>query len=409
MAAVRFNPTRLDRRVSLDDAMTANVEPNTPLRGVAPRKVAIVASLAFSLTNFRLLLLKRLVEAGHEVIAFAPDHDATVTRTLEGIGVSFVRISMARASLNPLSDLCTLIVLWRQFRRLKPDTILAYTMKPIIYGCLAGRLAGVPYRFALVTGLGYVFTNTERTARVALVRLVSILMYRLALGGASKVFVYNSADAELFRLNRIIRDVSRLELIPGSGVDFNHYTRSDPPLEPFTFLLIARLLRDKGVLEYVQAARNLHRRRPEVRVQLLGPFDPNPSGLSEADIDKLVAEGGVEYLGVTRDVRPFLAQCTVFVLPSYREGVPRTVLEAMATGRAIITTDAPGCRETVVDGENGILVPPRDSLGLAKAMETLAAEPELAARMGRRSHELARERFDVHIVNQKLLGAMELI
>ncbi len=376
----------------------------------ASRRIAVVASLTRSLTNFRLELLKSMIAAGHEVVALAPENDPVVERTLDAIGVKFIRIPMARTGLNPLADLYTLFILWWHFRRLKPDTTIPYTMKPIIYGCLAGRLAGVQHRFALITGLGHVFADAIPSMRTTLLRRISISLYRLALGGAEKVFVYNDADAEDVRQNRMIRDCSRLELVPGSGVDLELFTCSDPPLEPVTFLLIARLLRDKGVVDYLEAARELRRRRLDVRIQLLGPFDPNPAGLCRADIDAWVAEGVVEYLGETRDVRPYLAGCTVFVLPSfYREGIPRSILEAMATGRAIITTDAPGCRDTVLEGQNGFIVPPRDHVSLAKAMEVFVRDPELAIKMGQRSYELARERYDVHAINRQLLSAMALI
>lgn len=399
------------RITSTGGVCVASVTDSGQLQAVSsPRRVAVIASLTYSLTNFRLYLLKRMAEAGHEVTAFAPDQDSKVVETLQDIGIRFVQIPMARTGLNPLSDLHTLFALWREFRRLKPDTILPYTMKPIIYGCLAGLLSGVPNRFALVTGLGHVFSDHEAGLRVKIVRSLSVWLYRLALIGVKRVFVYNDADANDFRKYRLIGNLSLIEHIPGSGVKLDDYGESEAPLEPVTFLLIARLLREKGVLEYVEAARLLHSKYPGARVQLLGPVDPSPSGLSRARVDQLAEEGIVEYLGVTTDVRPYLAKCTVFVLPSYyREGIPRTILEAMATGRAIITTDAPGCRDTVVNGENGLLVPPRDARALAAAMEALCADPELAARMGKRSRELAGERFDVEIVNQKLLSAMGLI
>ena len=372
------------------------------------QRIAVVASFTRSLTIFRFELLKSMVGAGHEVIAFAPEDDEEVQRALASIGVRFVRIPMARTGLNPLADLRTLLVLWGHFRRLKPDTILPYTMKPIIYGGLAARLAGVPHRFALVTGLGHVFADAKPSRRMALLRHVAIQLYRLALAGTELVFVYNQADADEICRRRMVRSRADLELVPGTGADLDHFLRSNPPLKPVTFLMIARLLREKGVVEFVEAARQLRRRRPEVRVQLLGPLDSNPSGLSQADIDAWSEEGVVEYLGETRDVRPFLAGCTVFVLPSYREGMPRAVLEAMATGRAVITTDAPGCRDTVLEGQNGFIVPPRDHARLAEAMESFALEPELAIRMGQRSYELARERYDVHAINRQLLSAMAL-
>lgn len=382
-----------------------------PARGLSrrPRRIAIVAGLAYSLTNFRLQLLEAMVAAGHEVTAFAPEHDAQVVRTLEQIGVRFVQVPMARTSLSPLGDLRTLLALWRHFRRLKLDVVLPYTMKPIIYGCLAARLAGVPHRFALITGLGSVFADSASSARDTLVRNLSVLLYRVALVGTERVFVYNDADLHEAKELRFIRDPSRIVLVPGTGVDLDRFQRSSPPAGTMTFLLIARLLREKGIVEYVEAARRLKQRFPNVRFQLLGPFDTNPSGISRAEVDTWAAEGAIEYLGETRDVRPFLAECSVFVLPSYyREGIPRTILEAMATGRAILTTDMPGCRDTVANGENGLVVAPRSADALAKAMAQFIENPDLAVQMGHRSHELVRERFDVHAVNRLLLTEMSL-
>ena len=375
----------------------------------APRCVAVVASLTLSLTNFRLELLSRMVEAGHDVIAFAPENDAEVIGILQDIGVRFIQIPMTRTGLNPLADLRTLFVLWRHFRRIQPDTVLAYTMKPIIYGGLAARIAGVPRRFALITGLGHVFRDAWPSGSMALVRRISVWLYRLSLAGAERVFVYNDADAADVRDCRMIADLSRIMAVPGSGVDLDRFRRSDPPHNPPVFLLIARLLRDKGIVDFVDAARRLRHNHESVRFQVLGPFDPNPTGISRAEVDGWVAEGVIEYLGEKRDVRPYLIACSAFVLPSYyREGIPRTILEAMATGRAIITADTPGCRDTVENGENGLLVPPRQPEKLADAMETLLLRPELFAEMGARSHRLVCERFDVHAVNRILLGEMGL-
>lgn len=347
---------------------------------------------------------------GHKVIAFAPEDDAPVIKTLGDIGVEFVQMPMARTSLNPLGDLHTLYFLWRQFRKHKPDVVLPYTMKPIVYGCLAGRLAGVKERFALVTGLGHVFSDPEPKGKAALVRWISVRLYRLALGGVNKVFAYNDADKADIISHRLMSAQTPLIMVPGSGVDLDLYRRSPVVADPPVFLLIARLLRDKGVVEFVEAARALKARYPDVRFQLLGPFDPNPAGISKADVDAWVGEGAVEYLGETDDVRPYLADCSAYVLPSYyREGIPRTILEAMAIGRAIITADNPGCRDTVEQGRNGLIVKPRDHADLAKAMETLIKDPDLIGKMGAASHQLASERFDVHAVNRLLLGEMGLL
>ena len=367
--------------------------------------IAVVASLTLSLTNFRLELLKRMAAEGHRVVAFAPENDQRVIDTLQAIGVAFVHTPMARTSLNPFADLKTLLFLRRRFRELRPDCVVPYTMKPIIYGLLAARLSGVQNRFALVTGLGHVFSHPEPKGKAALVRWISVRLYRAALGGVRKVFVYNDADRADMIDHRLMDAKTPLIMVPGSGVDLELYRRSPVVADPPVFLMIARLLRDKGVGEFVEAARLLKARHPAVRFQLLGPFDPNPAGISEAQVDAWVREGIVEYLGETDDVRPYLADCSAYVLPSYyREGIPRTILEAMAVGRPIITTDCAGCRDTVDEGRNGLLVRPREPRDLARAMERLIDNPDLFGRMGEVSHQLARERFDVHAVNRLLLG-----
>ena len=223
------------------------------------------------------------------------------------------------------------------------------------------------------------------------------------------VFVYNDADAADIRNHRMVRDNTLMTMIPGSGVDLEHFAFSPPPRGAPVFLLVARLLRDKGIVEYVEAARIVRRSFPEARFQLLGHFDSNPTAISRAEIDAWVGEGSLEYLGTTQDVRPYLAACTAFVLPSYyREGIPRSILEALAVGRPIITTDLPGCRDTVQPGVNGFTVEARSFTRLADAMMAFAREPELAQQMGRKSRELAETKFDVHMINRMLLTRMQL-
>ncbi|WP_425336094.1 glycosyltransferase family 4 protein [Sinorhizobium numidicum] len=372
--------------------------------------IAVVASLTVSLTIFRLELLKRLAGAGHEVIAFAPERDPRVEQALAQIGVRFVRIPMARTGLNPLDDIRTLWSLHKHFKRLKPDMILPYTMKPIIYAGIAARLLGVKERCFLVTGLGHVFSDAAgHSFKAWVIRHLCVRLYRLALRGAKVVFVYNEADAEDIRRHRMLQDNQSPTMIPGSGVDLDHFTFSRPPRGGPVFLMIARLLRDKGVVEYVEAARILRRSFPDAKFQLLGHFDSNPTAISRDEIDGWVREGILDYLGTTEDVRPHLAACSVFVLPSYyREGIPRSILEALATGRPVITTDLPGCRDTVHPGENGMAVRARDAAALADAMATFAKHPELAEKMGERSRKIAEARFDVHAVNGMLLDSLQL-
>jgi len=373
------------------------------------KRIVVVASLTRSLVNFRLELLKAMVGAGHEVIALAPDEDEEALADLSRIGVKFQRIPMARAGTNPLSDLRTLQALYRQMLQLAPDILLAYTMKPIIYGGLAARLAGVQQRFALFTGFGFIFSDGMKGLRPAILRRLSVSLYRSALVGCEAVFAYNDADVSDIRHHAMVTPATPMIIIPGSGVDLALFAASPPPPGPPVFLLIARLLREKGISEFAAAARILKEKYSAARFQILGPFDPSPLAISKAEMDRWTSEGAVEYLGETRDVRPYLTASTVFVLPSYyREGIPRSALEALATGRPIITTSAPGCRETVIDSENGFQVAPRDVEGLAAAERAFLEDEGLATRMGARSRKFAEERFDVHKVNDILLEAMGL-
>jgi glycosyltransferase involved in cell wall biosynthesis len=316
---------------------------------------------------------------------------------------------MARAGLNPLHDLKTLAALWWALRKFSPDVILCYTMKPVIYGLTAAQLAGTKERHALITGLGYIFSGDDIGKRRSLMRRIATGLYRIALRGNGRVFVYNEADEEDIRLGRMVKDPKRIVRVPGSGVDVQRFIFRDVPAGAPVFLIVARLLRDKGLREFAQAAKALRAAGAQARFQILGPMDPGPLSISQQEVDRWAIEAGIEYLGETSDVRPYLAASTVFVLPSiYREGIPRSILEAMATGRAIITTDMPGCRDTVMDGENGFIVPPRDPVALTAAMRRFIDDPSLAQRMGRRSVEIAHKRFDVHAVNQLLLSEMNL-
>ncbi|MDB5524073.1 MAG: glycosyl transferase family protein [Rhizobium sp.] len=402
------------KRNVTSQAMRADADLTGPLHfdaPILPRKIAVVASYTPSLTNFRLELLKRMVEAGHSVTAFAPEDDPVVKADLTSIGVDFVLMPMARTGLNPVEDFATLSFLIRQFRRLQPDMVLPYTMKPIIYAGIAARIAGVGHRCFLVTGLGHVFSDAGAASfKGRLVRMFSVLLYKLAFSGAHVVFAYNNADDEDLRRHNMLKDKSLIELVPGSGVDLQHYHFSEASEGRPKFLLVARLLKDKGILEYVEAARIVKRSFPDAEFRLLGHFDPNPTAISREDITSWVEEGVIDYLGETRDVRPFLADCNVFVLPSYyREGIPRSILEALSSGRAVITSDLPGCSDTVEHGVNGYLVPPRNAQRLANAMLEFVRDPKRARTMGRSSRELAERKFDVHQVNHQLMRRMGLL
>lgn len=370
-------------------------------------RVLVLASFAPSLINFRGQLIADMVQAGHEVVASAPGSDDAVAAQLAARGARYQPAPIQRTGLNPLFDVWSIARLTGLLRELRPEVLFSYTHKPVIYGSLAARLARVPQVFAMITGLGYAFTEGRQLGRCVL-REVTTRLYRTSLRSAAGVFFQNPDDLAEFRRLAIVSDRHRLIRVNGSGVDVDRFAYAPPASGPPTFLLIARLLRDKGIGEYVEAARLLRARHPQARFRLLGAADTNPAAIAPAEIERWHAEGVIDYLGEAPDVRPFLHDSTVYVLPSYREGTPRTVLEAMACGRAVITTDAPGCRETVTPGDNGFLVPVGDAPALAEAMERFILEPELARSMGLRSRALAEEKYDVRRVNAVMLGAMGL-
>lgn len=370
--------------------------------GKKPR-ILVLAGLAPSLINFRGTLLQALVRAGMDVVCTAPEADAKVAGALADLGARYVPVAVRRNQIGVWNDLRYALALYGLFRRERPDLVLAYTAKPVIYGLSAARLAGIRSRHALITGLGYAFTPGEGERRP--IRAIVQRLYRHALSGARKVFFQNPDDRDEF-LRRGLVSAEQVCVVNGSGVDLLHFSVAPVPSPPASFLLIARLLADKGVREFVDAARQVRAQVPEARFVLVGPTDPNPAAISPDELAQWCREGVVEYGGVMKDVRPFVAQCTAYVLPSYREGTPRTNLEAMAMGRPIITTDAPGCRETVEQGVNGFLVPPKDAAALAAAMMQFVRDPALAARMGAASRHQAEQKYDVHKVNAVMLREM---
>jgi len=365
----------------------------------------MIAGLAESLINFRGPLIAALQARGLEVHVAAPDMPAKcpIRAQLAALGLGVHSIPMGRTGTNPLGDLRAMVAMWALMRRLKPDFVMGYTIKPVIYGSLASWMARVPRRFALITGLGYTFQGEGQ--RGGLSELVQRL-YTLALARVHLTFFQNPDDLALFRQRSILAEQMPACVLNGSGVDVESFAAIPVPTGPIRFLLIARLLGDKGVREYVQAARQLRRQYPEVRFALVGWIDSNPNAILQSELDAWIADRSIEFIGRMSDVRPAIAACSVFVLPSYREGTPRTVLEAMAMGRPVITTDAPGCRETVIDGENGFLVPVKSVDALIEAMEQFVVDPELALRMGARGREIAEEKYDVHKVNAVILNAM---
>jgi glycosyltransferase involved in cell wall biosynthesis len=331
--------------------------------------ILVLGSLAASLKNFRGALIETLVGRGYEVHAAAPSlrADNETCDWLKQMGVAAHDVSLSRTGLNPVADIKLFWQLYRLKRSLKPQIFLGYTAKAVIWGILAAWLAQVPQRVALVTGLGYAFTG-EAQGRRTVIKRIARSLYALALRRATLVLFQNEDDRRDFRCLGILPDSVPSGIVYGSGVDIRHFADTPIPDGPVVFLMIARLLGDKGIREYVEAARCLRQDWPNVQFHLVGGIDSNPDGITEQEVVGWHDNGWIIWAGETRDVRPAITACHVYVLPSYREGTPRTVLEAMSMGRPIITTDAPGCRDTVDDGINGIIVPVADAIALQAAM-----------------------------------------
>lgn len=371
------------------------------------KTIAIISNQAFSLVNFRGPLIRELVSDGMVVYALAPDFDDELREQVAALGAKPIAYSLDRTGMNPLHDTINTLRLAALLRRMKPDVTLGYFIKPVIFGTLAAWVAGVPRRIAMIEGLGFVFTPSggELSWRRQILRRLVLWMYRISLSRAHCVIFLNPDDADDFRKYGVVHD-DKAVILGGIGVDLEEWPMAPPVTKPVTFLLAARLLREKGIPDYVEAARIVKAHRPQTRFLLLGGLDKNPGALSQVEVQSWVDEGLLEWPGHVR-VQPWLAQASVYVLPSYyREGVPRSTQEAMAMGRPVITTDVPGCRETVVEGENGYLVPPRDPVALADAMIRFVDNPALIESMGAASRRLAQERFDVREINQRLCALL---
>jgi glycosyltransferase involved in cell wall biosynthesis len=338
--------------------------------------VVLVASLAESVSNFRAPLVRELVARGIRVIAVAPDLDDKSRAAIRALWAEPALVPFARTGMNPFADARGIFALYRFFRQHRPQAVLAYTAKPVNYGLLAARFAGVPVRAAMITGLGYAFTEGQEPRR-RVARFAAGALYRCSLPQATSLIFQNPDDVALFRSVGILRGSSPVNLVNGSGVECGHYASTALPGVPH-FLMVARLLKDKGVREYAEAARQLRRAVPHAITSLAGWIDSSPDAVTQAELSAWQADG-LNFLGRLSDVRPAISQASVVV-------------------RAIITTDAPGCRETVVHGVNGLLVPPRDAGALARAMTELAGNPARVAAMGRESRRIAEEKYDAKAV-----------
>ena len=367
---------------------------------LSTKTIILCCNTTFGVANFRAGAIRALVAQGHRVIVIAP-RDGYVD-AIEAMGARFEHWQLSGRSTNVLGELASLVRLIRLYRRLRADIAFHFTIKAVLYGAIAGKLSGTPF-VSVVTGLGYVFMNETPLSALAM------RMYRMTLRWSKRLWLLNADDHDALVRKRLIAPELQVEVLPGEGIDLAHFALSPMPSrsnpDETILLMIARLLTDKGVVELVQAARRIRARRPNVRVQILGSIDSdNPTAISPAQVEAWCIEGVIEHLGACRDVRPFIANADAVVLPSYREGLPRALLEACAMGRPVIATDVPGCRDLVADRESGYLCRVRDAADLAARIEDfLALDPSQREAMGRHGRRLVEERYDERYVVEKYL------
>ena len=350
--------------------------------------------------SHRLALAKAAQAAGYDV--------SVVTRVarhgdmIRDAGFELVAMPFDRSGLDPIKETKTLAALIQIYRRIRPDVVHHVAMKPVLYGSVAARATGVPRVINALMGLGYVFTSDNRRARILKPAVRAALKAALT-GKSTHVIVQNEDDRTLFSAEGLVRP-QQLHLIRGSGVDLAAYPETPPPKGRPRIVLPARVLRDKGVVEFVEAARILKASGVDAEFVLAGAPDPvNPASLSEREIVAWVDEGLITYLGWRDDMAAVIASATIVCLPSYREGLPKALLEAAAMARPIVATDVPGCREIVRDGENGVLVPARDSAAMAGALQRLIDDPDLCRRLGTTGRRMVEDAFSLdHVIAQTL-------
>jgi len=367
-------------------------------------KVVVLTSHTPSLFWFRVDMILEFIKHGHEVVAVGNEDENKWKDKFSEHGIKYRQAIIQRNGTNPVKDINTLRSIKKILREEKPDKVFTYQAKTVIYGVIAAHQLGITEVYPLIAGVGSVFLSKSIKSKL----LFSILKreYKYSLNKCPNVFFQNTDDVSIFLRNKIVQK-DKIVMINGSGVNFNKFTVQDLP-ENIGFLCISRLIRDKGIIEYLQACRIIKMKYPHVKCMLVGPFDSNPTAIQENELQPYIDDDVIEYFGEQEDVRPYLAKCNVYVLPSYREGIPKTILEAMASYKAIITTDAPGCKETVIDGVNGYLVPVKNTDLLAKQMEKLINNPEIIVKMADEGLKIVTDKFDVNKINKIIYKTMKL-
>ncbi len=375
-------------------------------------KIIMIGTVAASFLGFRSDLIRFLIEKEHSVYAFTSEYSSDELKKIEALGAIPVTYELSRGGLNPLADIKATYLLSKKIKQIAPDLVFSYFAKPVIFGTLAARIAKVPRVIGMLEGLGYTFTDQPEglSKKVQLIKDIQVFLYKIALPRLDKLIFLNPDDRQDL-VEKYSIAVKEIGVLGGIGLNLNEYAHH--PIGnielPIKFLFIGRLLKEKGIHDFVKAAKTVKGIYPDTQFTILGSIDySNLGALQQSELDDLIASKAINYHGHVNDVKDWIVNSHVFVLPSYREGVPRSTQEAMAIGRPVITTDVPGCRETVVDGVNGFLVQKWQPHALAEKMLYFIEHPEQIEKMGYESYKIAKDRFDANKVNQRLLKLMGL-
>lgn len=372
------------------------------------KTIIIIGNTASNLYLFRKDFIISCVNKGYDVICLISEYDNDWLNKIKKLGANVETYKLSRAGLSPLSDLKTLFEIKSHIDKYRPDLVFSFFTKPVIYGSLAAKLAKVPRVVGMIEGLGSPFTvhPNGQSFRIKLVKFFQISLYRIVFPFLDKIIFLNRDDPiDLIEKNKIYHKPNAVDVLGPIGLSLSDYPyKCWDDSQNISFIFVARLLAEKGIYEYLEAAKIVKLKYSNVKFKIVGGLDTeNPYGLSKEELDKVIGTGIIEYPGFVNNVTDYVAQSAVFVLPSYyREGVPRSTQEAMAIGRPVITTDVPGCRDTVVDGINGFLVSKWDVDALVEKMYFFIENPEQVNIMGAESYKLALEQFDVHKVNKRL-------
>lgn len=376
------------------------------------RKIIIIGTTASNLYGFRKDFILSCLAQNYHVYAFVSEYTNEWLAKIQDLGVTLVTYQLSRGGLNPLADLRSTYQLAKKIKEIQPDIVFSYSTKPVIYATLAAYKIKVPYIYGMIEGLGSPFTIHKygQSLKAKFIRFVQVSLYRLAFPYLDKIIFLNHDDPkDLVHHYNLPHKKNAIEVLGPIGLNLQDYAYTKwNNQENISFIFIARLIAEKGIFEYIEAARIVKRKYPEVVFKIIGGLDPeNPTGLKQAELDQLIQTGIIEYNGFVTDVDQRLRNSAVFVLPSYyREGVPRSTQEAMAVGRPVITTDVPGCNETVVDGLTGFLIPKWDVAALVEKMTYFIEHPEQINKMGYQGFLYARKNFNADHINHRLLQMM---